>query len=454
MDYTKKIIRQSNYWYNDGLKKARIRDMSGAIVSLRRSLQYNKGNITARNLLGLVYYGRGEVVEALVEWIISKNLRPKNNLANSYLQNIQHSARGLETINQSIKRFNQCLVYCRQNGEDMAIIQLKKITVSHPSFLKAYQLLALLYLHTRQYAQAQQALTKARKLDTTNEITLRYMQELTQIRGKKAKKPENKATKKKKKRKKETVEYNLGNETIIQPAHRMVKELAGRFTLMNIVLGAAIGAAIVWFLIVPAVDESKSDKRNKEVLEYSERINSLEAQLSAVTRTLDSYRADSADSEEAVQTAAATAESYENLMTASEQYNSGSYSEDSIADALLAVNRNALGESGQERYDDLTSSIYPTACSILYESGTASYNVANYDTAIEVLAKVVRMDESYDDGGALLTLGLACLDNGDPETATTYLSRVNELFPDTDNAQEAKTSLEEIASAANQDTEE
>jgi hypothetical protein len=44
MDYTKKIIRQSNYWYNDGLKKARIRDMSGAIVSLRRSLQYNKGN--------------------------------------------------------------------------------------------------------------------------------------------------------------------------------------------------------------------------------------------------------------------------------------------------------------------------------------------------------------------------------------------------------------------------
>ena len=296
MDYTKKIIRQSNYWYNDGLKKARIRDMSGAIVSLRRSLQYNKGNITARNLLGLVYYGRGEVVEALVEWIISKNLRPKNNLANSYLQNIQHSARGLETINQSIKRFNQCLVYCRQNGEDMAIIQLKKITVSHPSFLKAYQLLALLYLHTRQYAQAQQALTKARKLDTTNEITLRYMQELTQIRGKKAKKPENKATKKKKKRKKETVEYNLGNETIIQPAHRMVKELAGRFTLMNIVLGAAIGAAIVWFLIVPAVDESKSDKRNKEVLEYSERINSLEAQLSAVTRTLDSYRADSAPS--------------------------------------------------------------------------------------------------------------------------------------------------------------
>ncbi len=453
MDYTKKVIRQSNYWYNDGLKKARIRDMSGAIVSLRRSLQYNKNNITARNLLGLVYYGRGEVVEALIEWIISKNLRPKNNLANSYLQNIQHSARGLEVINQSVKRYNQCLVYCQQNGEDMAIIQLKKVTAAHPTFLKAYQLLALLYLHTKQYAQAQQVLTKARKLDTTNEITLCYMQELTQIRGKKAKKTENKGTKKKKK-KKETIEYNLGNETIIQPAHRMVKELAGKFTLMNIVLGAAIGAAIVWFLIVPAVDESKADKRNREVLEYSERINGLEAQLSAVTRTLDTYRADSADSEEAVQTAAATADSYEKLMTASEQYNSGSYSEDTIADILLEINRNALGETGQERYDNLTADVYPTACSSNYDSGVASLNVANYETAIDNLSKVVRMEESYDDGGALLSLGLACLGNGDPDSATAYLKRVNELFPGTENAEEAKTNLEAIAAAANGDTQE
>ena len=74
MDYTKKIMYQSNSWYNDGLRKAQVRDMSGAIVSLQQSLQYNRENISARNLLGLVYYGIGEVSEALVEWIISKNL--------------------------------------------------------------------------------------------------------------------------------------------------------------------------------------------------------------------------------------------------------------------------------------------------------------------------------------------------------------------------------------------
>ena len=59
MDYSTKLVYQSNYWYNDGLKKANIRDLSGAIVSLRRSLQYNRENIATRNLLGLVYYGAG-----------------------------------------------------------------------------------------------------------------------------------------------------------------------------------------------------------------------------------------------------------------------------------------------------------------------------------------------------------------------------------------------------------
>ena len=40
MDYTVKLAYQSNYWYNDGLAKAQVRDMSGAITSLKKSLQY------------------------------------------------------------------------------------------------------------------------------------------------------------------------------------------------------------------------------------------------------------------------------------------------------------------------------------------------------------------------------------------------------------------------------
>ncbi len=70
MDYTKKIMYQSN---------------SGTMMDCQ-SLQYNRENIAARNLLGLVYYGIGEVSEALVEWIISKNLCPRDNIADYYIK--------------------------------------------------------------------------------------------------------------------------------------------------------------------------------------------------------------------------------------------------------------------------------------------------------------------------------------------------------------------------------
>ena len=64
MNYKDKILYQSNYWYNDGLRKAQIRDLSGAIDLLKRSLKFNKLNVQARNLLGLVYVETGEAVAA------------------------------------------------------------------------------------------------------------------------------------------------------------------------------------------------------------------------------------------------------------------------------------------------------------------------------------------------------------------------------------------------------
>lgn len=440
MDYTKKIMHQSNYWYNDGLGKAKIRDMSGAIISLRRSLQYNRGNIAARNLLGLVYYGRGEVAEALVEWIISKNLRPRDNIANEYVQRIQDAAGELEVINQAVKKYNQCLIYCEQDGEDLALIQLKRVITDHPSFLKAYQLLALLYLHTEQYAKARQVLKYARKLDTTNDLTLRYIHELTQSRGKKAKKAE-------KKKKNGAVEYSMGNETIIQPAQNAVKLLAGKLTVINILIGVLIGAAVVWFLIAPAVQEKKNDASNKQIIESSERINALEAQVSAQTRMLDQYRATGADTEADAQNAATTADSYENLISAETQYESENYTEDVIADTMVLINRDTLGASGQARYDELAAAVYPAACQIKYEAGIASLNAVNYEGAIDNLAKVVQMDANYDSGGALLNLGLAYMRSGDSATATTYLQRCYEQFPETEYAAEAKTNLDAIAQA-------
>lgn len=94
------------------------------------------------------------MVSALTEWIISKNLEPEKNIADEYIQAIQENQARLETINQTIKKYNQSLLYCQQGSEDLAVIQLKKVLSLNPNLVKAHQLLALLYIKTGEYERA------------------------------------------------------------------------------------------------------------------------------------------------------------------------------------------------------------------------------------------------------------------------------------------------------------
>ena len=72
--------------------------------------------------------------------------------------------------------------YCYQRCEDLAVMQLKKAIEMHPTYVKAYQLLALLYIMEEQYAEARKNIRIAHKLDKTDDITMRYMHELNQVR--------------------------------------------------------------------------------------------------------------------------------------------------------------------------------------------------------------------------------------------------------------------------------
>lgn len=434
MDYIKKLAYQSEYWYNDGLKKANIRDLSGAIVSLRRSLQYNRENIVARNLLGLVYYGRGEVVEALVEWIISKNLKSYENIANYYIKKVQETPSELEMINQAIHKYNQCLVYCRQNGEDLAIIQLKKVITAHPTFLKAHQLLALLYLHTEQYAKARQILRRAHRMDITNEITLSYMHELNQRRSQKV-------TKLKEEQKEQAVTYNLGNETIIQPVSASLKDNAAVLTIVNILIGIAVGAAVVWFLIAPAVNQRRAYAKNRNVIELSEQISSQKTQIDTLKKELEGYRSTNEEAESAMQTAQSTKESYEALMLVSEQYAGNNTSNVDMLDNLLKVNPDALGEYGKSVYDEISGELFPEMSENMYAEGQYAMTIGNYSSAVSYLERVVKIDQGYDNAAALKLLADAYSKNGDSDSAKATYEKVVKNYPGTEAAADAQSIL-------------
>ena len=226
---------------------------------------------------------------------------------------------------------------------------------------------------------------------------------------------------------------------------------AGQFSMISegaFFIGAAIGAAVIWFLVAPAVNQSTSERLNSQMRDYSDQIQSLEAQVSAQTRTLDNYRASGETLEADANQAQTARDSYENLMTVSDQYDSGEYSDAAMADTLIAVNRDALGGSGQALYDELASEIFPNACERNFNSGTEALEAADYQTAIDALGKVVQMDAGYNDGEALYELGRAYWNSGDAASATTYFQRIVDEYGESDHAQDAQAALDEIAAAA------
>lgn len=426
MEYQKRLIRQSNYWYNDGLKKAQIRDLTGAIASLRRSLQYNRANTQARNLLGLVYYGRGEVSEALVEWIISKSFQAHENIAEYYIRKVQDSAGQLETINDAVKKYNQSITHCFQGNEDVAVIELRKAVTEHPSFVKAFQLLGLIYLHTGQPAKAKQMLRRAQRLDTTDPLTLRYLHELKLFgNGKQASQREEKE---------KTVTYQVGNETIIQPAASVMKDMPPSMMIMNIFVGILIGAAFVWFLVVPTVNAAKASNVTRTAAAYSQEIAAQKAQVSALKTQLEEYRADQDETEAAKAAAASAQESYEALLKVSDQYASGDYSYADMAEGLRTVNASVLGETGSADYTRLAGKIYPSVCSKLYSEAANYHADENPEGEIAALEEIIAMTEDYKDGDALLALADAYLAAGNTEKAKEKYNRVIELYPDTEQA--------------------
>ena len=430
MKIYKKIRMASNAYYNDALRKAGVRNLSGAIESLKTSLRFYKLNIDARNLLGLVYFEMGEVVEALTEWVISKNYQPKDNIASRYLDEIQNNSGRLETINQTIKKYNQALLYCRQDSRDLAIIQLKKVLSLNPKLVRGHQLLALLYIQEHKYDQAKKALRNAGKIDADNTTTLRYLKEVN------AELRENNPNKKPKND--ELISYQSGNETIIQP--RYLKDNSAIGTIINMVIGIAIGIAITAFLVVPGVRREVQNTTKEEVVEANNTIASKNQTISSLETQIDDLTAQINDSKSSMEDYQSRISSYEQLLAAYVAY--AAKDTETAGTALDNVNPDYLTEESRQIYETINTEVNAEYISTLYREGTSAYSAQEYEEAIEKLGKVIEMNETYEDGNALYYLAQAYRRNDDLATAKVYYQKVVDLYPGTERAATAQNYLD------------
>lgn len=440
----KKIMSSANLFYNEGLDRANVRDLTGAITALRQCIKMNKNHVDARNLLGLVYFEMGEYVAALSEWVISKNLQPSKNIADDYLSMMQTNQSMLDVISQTIKKYNQALGYCYQGSYDLAIIQLKKVVSLNPKHVQGRQLLALLYIHAEQWEEARKELERCRKIDINNTTTLRYLKECESMLDVE----EVVITKEKKKKViADTVTYNRGNETIIQPINGRETKIST--TIVNIVIGIAIGIAVACLLILPARISAAADETDTKIKQMAEQLDDKNSNINALEQEKNSLqgKVEKLETELATYTGeGGTISSMDNLLNAAMAYLSNPDNTTQVAEYLDQIDAGFVDTSTdtfREVYNMLRSKVGSTVGSAYYDEGMRAYQNESYDEAIASLKKAYDYDSNNVD--ALFNLANAYRKTGDKVNAIDRYQLLVDSFPESELAIKAQSYLNELS---------
>lgn len=430
IDYARQNQQIANSFYNLGLEKARIRDLSGAAQCLKKSLHFNKYQIDARNLLGLIYYENGEVADALVQWVISMSLQPEENLADHYLDEIQRKPGQLEVESQNVKTFNQALWHAQNGSDDLAILQLARVVEANPHFVKAYLLLALLYMAREDYNKAGRSLYKILQIDKSNQKALYYMSVVKQNTGR--------ADAEKRRMVKAFSHRKMEDDDVIIP--NTYKETTGISTVVHIIIGLLLGVMAFYFLILPAKTKNLNSLHDSNLTSYMQKLNNANQQYDILKADYDELEAHTkevqAELDQLTEGNTSVIAQYQSLIWILQNYRTGDLA--AAAKAFAGASFDLIEDSNIQAIvenirQDMSANIYQN----LVDHGLQVWNVGNKSEAMDYFQASLTIRP--DNPEAIYYVGRLYQDAGDMDNANTMFDKVVNEFPDSEFVERART---------------
>ena len=431
--------------YNEALEMAREMDLSGAAEKLEQSLLFDKNNVQARNLLGLIYCETGRIANALKHWIVSTSIMKENNPAFGYMDFLQKNAREMEKYNDAVIMYNQALLYLNHGSDDMAIIQLKKAIDCNPDFIEAYNLLTLCCIDEKNNKRAQHFVDMVLKKDTKNPKALKYASIINGGASNSSRKKAARSTESKEDALQKTVPVKKTDSAPPIPRYKRKEKKVGvleKKDIISFVLGVASTAIVILVLIMPAINEGKdkaiTDLQTK-VDNYAGETQMTPQEVLAMRTELETLQNENKRlrSEETKQA------NLELLQTAVSQMTDGDY--EACVATLDRIETIGFSDEDIAKYNSLKATAYPKAADSLYTKGKSDFLSNKFPEAktnLEATLKYASTENFIDD--AYFYLGKIAENDGDTEKAKTYYEKVINDYPDSNQLVNVQNALSQL----------
>lgn len=437
-----RLQRISNSFYNKGLERAKVRDLTGAIEMLKKSLELNKENTEARNLLGLVYFEMGEVVAALGEWVISKHFDPEGTTADSLIEKVQADTVAFDSMNQTIRKYNIALSNAKNQDDDLAVLQLKRVISMHPNYVRALLLLALIYLKNCEYEKSRRCLMRVLRIDVGNVTALRYLEEI---------KLHTQAGTSDVDAAKETEENPYAPQ--FAPTHSYQEDKPNFIAFLTFFIGVVIGVAVIYFLAVPNIRKNILEEYNQKEKDYSAVLSTKDSTISSLESNIRILEDQISELEKTLRREEGyVLTDYAPLVDLLNEYRNYLAQEqvtqeetEALADAVLTLDISEMAKENKnaaELYNFMKDDMTKRAAADPLEEGLSLYAQEKQEEALVLLHKAERY--TPDDPELLYHLGRIYHSKGETETAKQYYETLMEKHPDSIRCQEAKTYLSYI----------
>ena len=384
MKYDVTLERIANCYYNLGLERAKLRDLSGAAELLKKALHYDKYQREARNLLGLIFFEMGEVADALVQWVISMNLLPEENPADYYLDEIQRKPAILRICSDNVKRFNQALDYAQHNNKDLAVFQLNQVISDSPNYVKAHILLALLYMDRGDWIKEGKSLYLVLKIDRNNPKALVLMDLVKKNTGR--------AEIEQSKLKNVFSHRKMTDDDVMMPQE--IRQLSPWSVSLLLLLGTGIGLFVFYLLMLPAGIRSANAKNNQELIAYTEKLDAANQKLSNVeeekSKLQKSYDDAKANLDRYENQNASFMAQYQSLVNINNALSTGDIL--AAAEAYTKLDQSSITDSSlQNMLNTVKSQMEGNVYLRLQEMGTAAWNAGKTDEALQYFTWSVKI---------------------------------------------------------------